>query len=228
MVISRPIVGAFLLLGTIACGRPSDPPSPGSPPAPGHTDAGFAVRAAPPCDPAVGHALVDVDPNAIRRVNLRVAGIMCRGSVNDPWPLDIAVLSDRPARVRAVLEMGADTEARWSSHGDRFPLQEVTECSLYPEGPCSNALEMVTLLLEYGANPDARFCPFESRTPAHDGSNPCRSNVGWTPLMAAAALGESDMVRALLDAGADTELRDGADKTARDYAKGGAVAVLQK
>jgi ankyrin repeat protein len=63
-------------------------------------------------------------------------------------------------------------------------------------------VEAVSLLLSRGADPNAR------------------QQVGYTPLMGAAASGRRDLVNTLLDAGADpgTTAEDG--KTAADVARG--------
>jgi ankyrin repeat protein len=58
----------------------------------------------------------------------------------------------------------------------------------------------VQALLEGGADPDARWCPFESRG-ASDTS--CRSSDGTTPLILAANLDLADITYLLLEAGAD-------------------------
>ena len=46
----------------------------------------------------------------------------------------------------------------------------------------------------------------------------CPQNSGWTPLMAASFNGKPEVVRVLLAAGADKDLRDNDGKTALDLA----------
>src|SRR5712691_475542 len=61
---------------------------------------------------------------------------------NDPLPLDEAVLAGDLVRVRALLEHGADPNARWSTHGDSFPLQEAIEDRRYIPNPSSQLAVM--------------------------------------------------------------------------------------
>ncbi len=123
--------------------------------------------------------------------------------------------------VRALLAAGADPNARWSSHGDRLPLQEAIE-EWYR---LVHRREIVDLLLRHGADPNARWCPFESRagTPYFPA---CESAMGVTPLIVAAARDQADTTYLLLDAGADPNLRDGWERTALDYAGDRAVFEL--
>ena len=147
----------------------------------------------------------------------------------DPLPLDTAIFRQEPARVRALLEQGADPNVRWSSHGDRFPLEEAIELDR-SYGVLSPAYrgEIVRLLLDHGADPNARWCPFESRTEAFEASgiHGCTSDGGITPLMAASARDEADTVYLLLDAGADPTLEDVNGATAMDCAHSDVVFSL--
>jgi hypothetical protein len=61
---------------------------------------------------------------------------------------------------------------------------------------------MVRLLLRAGANPNAGWCPFESRPDGCTTANPV------TPLMAAAESAQADVVALLLAGGADPHLED--------------------
>ena len=71
---------------------------------------------------------------------------------------------------------------------------------------------------------------------AHGADVNARADDGWTPLMYASYHGHAKVVEALLDAGADKELKatDGRfeGNTALDFArnenKGGVVAVLER
>ncbi|MGI8575146.1 MAG: ankyrin repeat domain-containing protein [Egibacteraceae bacterium] len=69
-------------------------------------------------------------------------------------------------------------------------------------------LRAVQLVLDADADPDAR------------------QKGGYTPLMAAAHHGDADIVRALLEHGADPALRDDDDRTASDHAVGAAAHLL--
>lgn len=134
----------------------------------------------------------------------------------DPLPLDIALQSGDVAEMRRLLDGGADPNARWSNSGDRFPLQEVLEGSSFGyriEDPAG----MIGLLLERGADPSMKWCPFESRGP-WDGFPSCTSAHGVTPLMLAAIAGRVEIVELLLGAGADAGARNWAGGSALDYA----------
>ena len=133
----------------------------------------------------------------------------------DRLPLDVAIYSGRIDDVRALLEAGADPNARWGQSGDYFPLQEV----LNPGGwPVTEPGETVRLLLKHGADPNAKWCPFESRGPSEGSSPSCVSAKGMTALMFAAILGRADIVEPLLQAGADARPRNWMGGSALDYA----------
>jgi ankyrin repeat protein len=134
----------------------------------------------------------------------------------DPRDLDIAIRSDKLEDVRRLLDAGADPNARWGLRGDCHPLQEAIEPYW---GSVTHRTEIVQRLLEHGADPNLRWCPFESRG-GGDGWIGCRSAVGLTPLMAAAAYDMTEIVELLLDAGADPKLRDWNGASALDYLPG--------
>jgi ankyrin repeat protein len=111
----------------------------------------------------------------------------------------------------------------------RFPIQEAIEAQSY-RGTLSHRPEILQLLLRHGADPDARWCPFESRGGyelyKQDHVLPCMSSSGVTPLIAAAIFDEADSVYILLDAHADVRLESPLGWwTALDLA--GSQAVLQ-
>lgn len=132
----------------------------------------------------------------------------------DRLPLDVAIYSGRIDDVRALLEAGADPNARWSQSGDRFPLQEVLNSGGYPT---TDPAETVRLLLKHGADPNTRWCPFESRRPS-EWSPSCVSAKGATALTTAAMVGRADIVDPLLQAGADPRARNWMGGSALDYA----------
>jgi hypothetical protein len=81
---------------------------------------------------------------------------------------------------------------------------------------------IVQLLIRRGANPDRREDKLGSRSVepcAADDSRGVVSTNGRTPLMTAAVWGYTEIVRVLLEAGADPLLHDAEGKTARDWAE---------
>ena len=140
-----------------------------------------------------------------------------------PLPLDEAVVTGQPDRVQTLLEAGADPNARWSSHGDRFPLEEAVEGHYQQVTSPEHHAEIVAQLLKHGADPNARWCPFESRGPDYEG---CVSESGVTPLIAAVVRDEAAVTYLLLDAGADPTLEDISGANALEHARGEALFLL--
>jgi ankyrin repeat protein len=217
------------LLFAVACGR-----SPGPLPAPARPGAS-ALSASPrdvetfdpaahraPCSAAVAAALEDVRPRAIADAARRGETFTC-GPGAEPLPLDRAVMTDRPDRVYALLEAGADPNAQWGAHGDRLPLQMAIESQLFGYGRLTHRAEIVKALLDRGADPDVRWCPYESRDLVPTGSTACVTAGGVTPLMMAAAFDQLDVVVLLLEAGADVDLEDRYGASAIDRASSQAV-----
>ncbi len=176
----------------------------------------------PLCARQVRSALDARDAGEIRRLASQGQTLNCLGTDGVP-AMDIAVASDQPALVQALLEGQADPNTRWFSHGDMFPLQKVIEARAFGLSN-NNRTSIVRLLLEHGADPNARWCPFESR--AFPGERGCTSDRGVTPLIMAAFLNMADVVYQLLDAGADPWLADDSGATALDQASGAAVFAL--
>lgn len=117
-------------------------------------------------------------PPVARAASERRAGWFPTTS-EEPLALDIAIRNDDLDEVRALLDKGADPNARWGQSGDHHPLQE-----LFDTGngyTVSNRVEAVHLLLERGADPNARWCPFESRADCC-GFPSCTSAKGQTVL----------------------------------------------
>lgn len=217
---------ATVMLGYMVagCDRPSERfPEPAPLRSQLGPDPGFPIKPRPGCSAAVLGALRDPESEAIARVASQGGDFTC-GPAFDPTPLDEAVMNDAPALVRALLEARADPNARWSSHGDRFPLQDAIEARAYG-WPHTHRAEIVRLLLRHGADPNSRWCPFESRG-TDAGLPPCNSKWGVTPLIMAAALDQADVTYLLLDARADPTLADSAGGSALDYARSEAVFEL--
>ncbi len=147
---------------------------------------------------AAGHALDVFDAAAAGRT-----GEVSRLLDDDPrlmaahsgdgfTALHFAAFFDRPAVARLLLERGADPDAVAANPMRVRPLHSATAV---------RAAAIVHLLLEHGADVNAT------------------QHGEWTPLMAAAANGDLDSVRALLARGADTSARNAEGKTAADLAR---------
>ena len=122
--------------------------------------------------------------------------------------------------VRALLEVHADPNARWSWAGDRFPLQEAIEARSYGKSTAHRP-EIIRMLLQHRADPNARWCPFETRWGENSDFmvyvKSCRSEGGITPLIMAAAQNDAEVVFQLLAAGADPALETRNDENALDH-----------
>jgi ankyrin repeat protein len=187
-------------------------------------DAGFYVEPRPPCSPEVDAALSAPGTSGIVAAAQRGVIFDC-GGMDSPTPLSQEVTSGSLARVRALLEAGADANARWFGRGDRLPLGEVFEVTWRIRRSPEERLDLIRMLLDHGADPNARWCPFESR--GHIGSfGGCTSAAGTTALMWAAALDLPGATYLLLDAGADPSLTDATKMSALHRAYGAPVFSL--
>lgn len=133
---------------------------------------------------------------------------------DDPWPLDAAIRRNDLHRLRELLERGANPNERWGRRGDRFPLQAVLDSGGHP---LSNQSDFVHALVTHGADPNMRWCPYESRG-TWDGPGKCTSEAGTFALAWAASLGLTGIVEVLLAAGADPSMQDWTGNSALDYA----------
>ena len=133
---------------------------------------------------------------------------------DSPWPLDVAIRVDRIKDARELLNKGANPNERWGQGGDHHPLQELLDSGGYE---VRGRAEYVRLLLAHGADPNLRWCPFESRGMNEWGPS-CTTERASAPLHFAAALGDRDVVDLLLRAGADASVRDWTNGSALDYA----------
>ncbi len=126
------------------------------------------------------------------------------------------------AAARILIEAGADVNARsldgWSP--------------LHFAGALGGNPAVVEILLEAGANIEARTMESwsaEMTLARYTGEQRLQrsigpgmvtgSDIGYTPLMAAARFGELELVMALLGAGADPSARDERNRTACDYSR---------
>lgn len=220
------------LLIALGCGRspgplpvPVRPGTSALPASPRDLETFAPAAHRPPCSAAVAAALEDTRPQAIADAARRGEAFTC-GPSNEPLPLDLAIMTDRPDRVRALLDAGADPNASWAAHGDRLPLEVAIESDKFRYGRLKHRAEIVQALLDRGADPNARWCPFESRHRVAIGWTPCVTAGGVTPLMMAAAWDQLDVVVLLLQAGADPDLEDWYGTSAIDRARSQAVMTL--
>jgi ankyrin repeat protein len=212
-----PVLMLCVSVWCMAC-SPTFPPVPAGPGAPDDT---FPLLDRPICDDAVLSALRRFDAPALLTLAKAGARMSC-GDEDLQTPLDVAVLRDNPAAVRALLEAGANPNLRWSDHGDRFPLQEAIE-ERQDQRSYIHRAEIVGLLIKYGADVNARWCG--SRRSQPFGGLACTTATGTTPLIRAATLDQPDTVGLLLAAGADATVPDDND-TALDYSAGHSVFGL--
>jgi hypothetical protein len=152
----REFVVLLLLLAGTACQKQSDtPPPPPPPPGAGEQhNEGFPIKPRPGCASNVIASVEKSDLAEIKRLAAGGAVFTC-GPADSPPPLDEAVMRDEPALVLALLEAHADPTARWSSHGDRFPLQEVLEIQSYGRRS-THREQIMRVLLSHGADPNQR------------------------------------------------------------------------
>src|SRR3954447_5929109 len=146
----REFVVLLAMLTVTGCQRQPDTITP--PPPPAGVGAGFPTKPRPECAADIITAVGQSDLAAIKRLAAGGAVFTC-GPAEDPLPLDIAVMKDDPALVLGLLEAHADPTARWSSHGDRFPLQEALETESYGRRS-THRNQILGVLLTRGADPD--------------------------------------------------------------------------
>jgi uncharacterized protein len=172
------------------------------------------------------HELTRMRPNGAGRG--RFSDYMLRGGTA---PLMVAALGYDAEAIKALLAHGAEVDlpnvfritplmAAAGMTGSYRSAIDPVGGTLPPEGDIqAHAMKVIDLLLEGGANINARVTDNRTRTARLTSYVYNRENEGKTALFAAAEFGWDKVVRHLLDRGADPTLRDAAGKTALDYAR---------
>jgi ankyrin len=157
-----------------------------------------------------------------------------RAEANAISPLLMAITNDHMDVARLLVERGADVNA--ADFWGRTPLFSAVEIRNrdYTRGnehgiDRDAALEMVTLLLDRGANPNARTkeIPPIRRWVTSLGDLTWINMIGQTPFIRASMSGDITTMRLLLERGADPKITTVGGTTALVTAAGGNVAVQQ-
>jgi hypothetical protein len=129
-------------------------------------------------------------------------------------PLTDVISEQQTDRLKALLDGGADPNLREGDDATSWPAlasaMKGRGFSVVDERDARIQLEMTTLLLEHGADPNGRRCNDEDRPR-------CDARTGVTPLMYAGILGDESLSALLLRHGADPALRDWRGLVAADY-----------
>jgi uncharacterized protein len=174
------------------------------------------------------HELTRMRPNGNGRG--RFADYMMRGGTG---PLMIAALSYDDEAIKALLAHGAEADV--PNVFQITPLMAAAGMSGSSRGGTgsaiggggggprgdiqSRAIETIDLLLNAGANINARVLDSHTRTAKLVAYIQGRDHEGQTALFSAAEAGWDKVVKHLIDRGADPTVRDAAGKTALDYAR---------
>jgi ankyrin repeat protein len=167
------------------------------------------------------HELTRMRPNGNGRG--RFEDYMMRGGTG---PLMVATLSWDDVGVKAMLDHHADVDA--PNDFQITPLMAASGMSGSArsggDGPQKDdvqarAVKVIDLLLDAGANINARVTDSRTHTAKMVAYIQGRDHEGQTALFAAAESGWGDVVKHLLSRGADPTIRDAAGKTALDYAR---------
>jgi ankyrin repeat protein len=162
----------------------------------------------------------------------RFADYMMRGGTG---PLMVAALTYDEEAIKALLAHGAEVDL--PNVFQITPLMAAAGMSgssrggvgsAIPGGPGrkqddiqDRAIQTIDLLLDAGANINARVIDSHTRTAKLVAYIQGRDHEGKTALFAAAEAGWDKVVKHLLDRGADPAVRDASNKTALDYARSG-------
>jgi ankyrin repeat protein len=177
----------------------------------------------------VNHELTRMRPNGNGRG--RFADYMMRGGTG---PLMIAALTYDDEAIEVLLKHGAEVNA--PNVFQITPLMAAAGMSGSSRGgvgsaiggpgragaqvdPQDRAIKTLDLLLNAGANINARVIDSHTRTAKLVAYVQGRDHEGQTAIFSAAEAGWDRVVKHLLDRGADATVRDAAGKTALDYAK---------
>jgi ankyrin repeat protein len=180
------------------------------------------------------HQLTRMRPNGYGRG--RFADYMLRGGTG---PLMVATLSHDHEAIKTLLANGAEVDL--PNVFQITPLMAAAGMSGSSRGgvgssiggggersaeqdPQARAIETIDLLLNAGANINARITDSRTRTAKLTAYIQGRDHEGKTALFAAAEAGLDRVVKHLIERGADTTVRDAADKSALDYARSGPPA----
>jgi ankyrin repeat protein len=157
-----------------------------------------------------------------------------RREANDVAPLLMAITNDHMDVARLLIERGADVNA--ADFWGRTPLFSAVEIRNRDYSRTNEhgidrarALEMITLLLDRGANPNARTkeIPPIRRWVTSLGDLTWINMIGQTPFIRASMSGDITTMRLLLAKGADPKITTEGGTTALITAAGGNVAVQQ-
>jgi ankyrin repeat protein len=167
------------------------------------------------------HELTRMRPNGNGRG--RFEDYMMRGGTG---PLMIAALTHDDEAIKLLLAHGAEVDA--PNVFQITPLMAASGMSgsarsggdgPQPPNVQEAAVKAINLLLDGGANINARVTNSHTYTAKMVAYIQGRDHEGQTALVAAAESGWNNVVKALLDRGADPSVRDASGKTALDYAK---------
>jgi ankyrin repeat protein len=167
------------------------------------------------------HELTRMRPNGNGRG--RFGDYMLRGGTG---PLMVATLSYDVVPIKALLAHGADVDL--PNVFQITPLMAAAGMSGSARagggGPQPNEIQVhavntIAVLLDAGANINARVTDSRTRTAKLTAYIQGRDHEGQTALFAAAEAGWDKVVKHLIDRGADPTVRDAAGKTALDYAR---------
>lgn len=167
------------------------------------------------------HELTRMRPNGYGRG--RFADYMMRGGTG---PLMVATLSYDDVAIKTLLEHGAEVDlpnvfqitplmAAASMNG----TNRITSGMVQQPDIQTRAIKVIDLLLSAGADINARVTDSRKRSSRLVAYIQGRDREGQTALFAAAEAGWNEVVKYLIDRGADPHVRDAAGKLALDYAR---------